>query len=179
MELSGWAEGISPQDEVAFKESTMEQLGKPDREIDIRPNSSHWVWIDGDVRVRYTNSLASDITGSRSSELEIAAYPALLTSDPATKAPIGGEDYLRYLKRGWGEDVGVATHKPLPKGLRGDVSPSDETVASAFRSSGHRNRQRFREIGARRSEDGGYRNSSRLLAWPRIAVLPDMVRSAP
>ena len=122
VEISDSAEGISPDDEAAFRQNTMDQLGEADREIDVGPNTSYWIWIDGDVRVRYRNSLTYDITGSRSAEVEVAVYPLLLAEDSSGKAPIGGKEYLRHLKRGWGEDVNEVARKPLPKGLQGDVS---------------------------------------------------------
>lgn len=122
VEAKSSAEDISPVDEAVFRRSAMDQLGKPDRELERGPDTNSWVWIDGDVRVRYTNRHQSDITGSRSAEVEVAVYPALLADDSAARAQIGGKEYLRHLRLGWGDDLGAVVRKPLPKGLQGDVS---------------------------------------------------------
>jgi hypothetical protein len=121
VEATSSAEDISPVDEAVFRRSAMDHLGKPDRELEPGADTNSWVWIDGDVRVRYTNRHQSDITGSRSAEVEVAVYPALLAGDSAVKAQIGGKEYLRHLRWDWGENPGEVVRKPLPKGLRGDV----------------------------------------------------------
>jgi hypothetical protein len=108
---------ISPEDSALCNEKALNQLGKPDVVVYAGPSTDSWVWIDGDVRVQYVNR-PSGTSGARNVTAQLAAYPEFLpTLDTANYDHIRKDDFIRMIKRGWGEDEGQVILKPLPAGL--------------------------------------------------------------
>jgi len=109
---------ISPEDAALFNRNALNQLGKPDVVVYAGPSKDSWVWIDGDVRIQYLN-MPSGTSGARSIEAQLAAYPEFLTTlDTANYDRIRKDDFVKLIKRGWGEESGQVILKPLPRGLR-------------------------------------------------------------
>jgi len=114
--------GISPEDALRFNKDTLSQLGKPDREVYAGPSSIAWVWIDGDVRIRYDNAPAELVDfgrvppGARNVQLELEVYSDRV--EPVQNQSRSERDYnASYWKHYWGEDAGHEIIKPLPAGL--------------------------------------------------------------
>ena len=120
--------GVSPRDADAFDRNTIMHLGKPNKNVYRGPEANCWVWIDGDVRVRYEDEELSDRV-SRKLELEVVDYPALMSALGAQLLGGGGEskpDLIIRAKREWGEPSEPALLKPMPSevdGLRLGMEP--------------------------------------------------------
>ncbi|MGA2002414.1 MAG: hypothetical protein ABSG70_03475 [Terriglobales bacterium] len=120
---------ISPRDADAFDRSTIMQLGKPHVSLYKGPDSRCWLWIDGDVRVRYEDGELSDRV-SRVLKLEIVDYPAMLSALDAPQAGGDGSifksDPIKDIKAEWEEPSEPVMLRPLPKevdGLRLGMEP--------------------------------------------------------
>lgn len=120
---------IDPRDAEAFDRSTIMHLGNPQKSLYKGPETRCWVWIDGDVRVRYEDGELSDRV-SRVLRLEIVDYPMILS---ALGAPQGGgdgfvfrSDPIRETKAEWEAPSEPVVRRPLPKevdGLRLGMEP--------------------------------------------------------
>jgi hypothetical protein len=110
--ISSDVSGISAEDGEAFDRNTLNQLGTPQVDVYQGPDTKNWIWIDGDVRIKYENRPEGMThygnSGPRIVSLEVCVYPQLI-------ALPGGEDPLfRYL---WGDGTGPVVLKPLPEGF--------------------------------------------------------------
>jgi hypothetical protein len=110
---------VSPEDAAQFDRNTLNQLGKPDVVVNDGPSIEHWVWIDGDVRIQYVNNhYWSESEGAHSITMQLVIYPEFLTPlDKPNYDGIRKDDFLKLVKRGWGDDMGQVIVKPLPTGL--------------------------------------------------------------
>jgi len=120
---------INPRDADAFDRSTIMQLGKPHVSLYKGPDSRCWLWIDGDVRVRYEDGELSDRV-SRALKLEIVDYPAMLSALDAPEAGGDGSvfksDPIKDTKAEWEEPSEPVMLRPLPTevdGLRLGMEP--------------------------------------------------------
>lgn len=129
IDISSSVSGISPEDASEFNQNTLQQLGTPD----VHPSTDVWVWIDGDVRIRYENQAGgSPAEGSRTARLEIVIYPEIINGLTSAENPSGYNEYVRH---SWGEKTGDAVIKRLPtelSGLRLGMTP--QQVRSVFPS---------------------------------------------
>lgn len=90
IDISSSVSGISPEDASEFNQNTLQQLGTPD----AHPSTGVWVWIDGDVRIRYENrSGGSPAAGSRTVSVEIAIYPEKIRGLTSAENPPGWNEY--------------------------------------------------------------------------------------
>lgn len=94
-----YVRGISPSDAEDFQNTVLLRLGKPDLVVWNGPDELIWVWIDGDVRMQFQNSLWRDFdppgadfnecpTDGRAVSLTLVDWPSYSTSrfnsDPPT-----------------------------------------------------------------------------------------------
>lgn len=108
---------ISPEDAAQFDRNTLNQLGKPDVVVNAGPSIVHWVWIDGDVRIQYVNNHYWS-ESAHSITMQLVIYPEFLIHlDKPNYDGIRKDDFLKLVKRGWGDDMGQVIVKPLPTGL--------------------------------------------------------------
>jgi hypothetical protein len=89
VEIDSEVRNIRPEDAALFNTNTLNQLGKPDVNVYEGPSTDAWVWIDGDVRIRYTNS-GNDNTfigrsGPRTVDITLTVYPAMMAMILADK----------------------------------------------------------------------------------------------
>jgi len=113
IDISSSVSGISPEDASEFNQNTLQQLGTPD----VHPSTNVWVWIDGDVRIRYENRAGgSPGPGSRIVSVEIAIYPEKIKGLMSAENPSGYNEYVRH---SWGEKTGDVVIKTLPTELSG------------------------------------------------------------
>ncbi len=89
VEIDSEVRNISPEDAALFNTNTLNQLGKPDVNVYEGSSTDAWVWIDGDVRIRYTNS-GNDSTligrsGPRTVDITLVIYPAMMAMIRADK----------------------------------------------------------------------------------------------
>jgi len=102
----------SRADAVAFEQSVLSNFGKPDTEESGERGSEHWVWIDGDVRVVYTNSPVTRIgsEGPRYLNLKTAIFPlwmsAIEKSAPTvgTAAVTAARKVVSEERQSWGDE---------------------------------------------------------------------------
>ncbi len=107
---------ISPGDAALFERSTLTQLGQP--AVDVYDGSSerNLVWIDGDLRIRYTSIHGTD--GSRTVTMEMAVYPEMMEAMEEGKGRLWTSDlWIKQLKRDWGETSAGPERAPLPRGF--------------------------------------------------------------
>ena len=102
----------------------MVQLGKPDVEIYAGSSADAWVWIDGDVRIKYTNDPGGYPAGARSVSLSMVIYPDLIKSLLAERNKPGrdttqwdADANLELNKHVFGDDASPVIRKQLPTGL--------------------------------------------------------------
>jgi hypothetical protein len=106
---------LSEGDAAAFDQDTLSQLGPPDKHIRMPAGNTRWVWMDGDLRLAYSNRSYFVDNGRRYVRLEVSNYPVFLkiiSSISHMELPEADE-----LQREWG-DVGD-TVKTLPTVWRG------------------------------------------------------------
>ena len=115
---------ISPKDASLFNKNTLVQLGKPDIEIYAGPSANVWVWIDGDVRIRYDNEPDGQAAGPRTVDLSMVVYPDLIKSLLAERSKPGGDSThleadanVELNKHYFGDDASPVIRKQLPTGL--------------------------------------------------------------
>jgi hypothetical protein len=115
---------ISPEDASLFSRNTLVQLGKPDIEIYAGPSANAWIWIDGDVRIRYTNDPVGNPAGARTVALSMVIYPDLIKGLLAERSKPGGDPTrwdadanLELNRHDFGEDTSKVVLKELPDGL--------------------------------------------------------------
>jgi hypothetical protein len=110
--------GISPEDALRFNKDTLGQLGKPDVEVYAGSSTTVWVWIDGDVRIRYQNAPDGRLADKRDVGLEMAVYPELIKNlqNLGDKGTFYGDTEAAAEKHTWGENAGQDTIKQLPSG---------------------------------------------------------------
>lgn len=123
IDISSDVYGIRPDDASQFDQDMLNQLGKPDAKVYAGPSEEVWVWIDGDVRIRYENRLGgtgeSAIAGARTLTLAMAIYPAVIkeTQNSVADSAADRDSNLEMEKNFWGEDAGREILKHLPAGL--------------------------------------------------------------
>jgi hypothetical protein len=129
IDISSSVSGISPEDASEFNQNTLQQLGTPD----VHPSTNVWVWIDGDVRIRYENQAGgSPAEGSRTARLEIVIYPDIIKGLTSAENPSGYNEYVRH---SWGEKIGDVVIKRLPTELSGlKLGMTPQQVRSVFPS---------------------------------------------
>ena len=122
--ISSTVSNISPEDASLFNRSILVQLGKPDVEIYAGSSANAWVWIDGDVRIKYTNNPGGNPAGARSVDLSMVIYPDLIKrilaerSKPGRDTTQWDEDAnLEFTKHYYGDDASPVIRKQLPTGL--------------------------------------------------------------
>jgi len=143
IDISSTVSGLSPQDASDFGQNTLQRLGKPDVRVYAGPSTDVWVWIDGDVRIRYENRLGgSPVQGSRMVSAEIAVYPEVIKGLTPAEDEWG---WGQYMRRWWGEKTGDVIIKHLPteySGLRLGMTPQQVRLAlpgvELFRVNAHR-----------------------------------------
>jgi len=110
--------GISREDALRFNKDTLGQLGKPDVEVYAGSSTTVWVWIDGDVRIRYQNAADGRLADKRDVSLEMAVYPELIKTfqNLGGNRTFYGDTEAAAEKHKWGEDAGQDTIKQLPSG---------------------------------------------------------------
>jgi hypothetical protein len=101
---------LSPDDAQSFDTNTLELLGPPTVDVYEGSDRKTLVWIDGDVRLKYTNRPGGGLsrhgpTAPRIVTLEMCVYPQM-QKDPSL-------DYE------WGNTSAPVVHKPLPEGIGG------------------------------------------------------------
>ena len=103
---------ISPSDAKSYDSNILKLLGKP-QVVNYRgPDNREWVWIDHDVRIKYSDRLSDrENSDKRSVGLELAIYPALMAASH-------GNSVMGDLKSLWG-DGGPRLVRPLPKAYDG------------------------------------------------------------
>ena len=116
-------DNISPQDAVLFDQHILQQLGRPDVEVYSGPSSNDWVWIDQDVRIQYKSTSAPwdpELKGACRAFMELFVYPEMITR-VATGNGVSAvtDQFVRELKREWGENPSTPILKPLPTALGG------------------------------------------------------------
>ena len=112
---------ISPSDASEFDRNTKLQLGPTFKKLPEKNTSQNdWVWVDGDVRARYTNR--RHIGGGRIVELKLIAYPNAIRD--WKKGPLmpgsnawSSEVNLEQYRRDWGD--GELIENSLPATLGG------------------------------------------------------------
>ena len=117
--ISSALTNVSTEDAAQFNSNTLNQLGKPDVVVYAGPSTEHWVWIDGDVRIQYVNTHYWS-EGTHSITMQLTIYPEFLTAlheGLPSDDLIRKDDYLKLVKRGWGDESGQVIVKPLPTGL--------------------------------------------------------------
>lgn len=143
--------GLSPEDASEFNQNTLQQLGPPDVRVYAGPSTDVWVWIDGDVRIRYTNGAGgSPIPGSRMVSAEIAVYPEIIKGETSADNASGWSGYIRHW---WGDKTGDVVTKQLPTELSGlKLRMTPQQVRSAlpgielFRTNAHRQQGNFQGV---------------------------------
>lgn len=115
--------GISSEDASDFDRNTIRQLGNPDIKVLGGPSAVIWVWVDGDLRIRYENRPDDAPIGSREVTLEMAVYPLVINigSRAAQNSP-----WIGTLRRHWGDTSEKVVVKALPielSGLRLRMTP--------------------------------------------------------
>ncbi len=122
--ISSTVSDISPDDASLFDRDTFVQLGKPDIEVYAGPSAKAWVWIDGDVRIRYDNEPVGTVFGSRTVSLNMVIYSQLIKDLTSERNKPNGdpshwdaEANLELNKHEFGEDEGDVTLKQLPPGF--------------------------------------------------------------
>ena len=110
--------GISPEDALRFNKDTLSQLGKPNAEVYAGSSATVWVWIDGDVRIRYQNAPNGRLANVRDVTLELAVYPELIKNlqNVGDNGTFYGDTVAAAERHKWGEDAGQETIKQLPPG---------------------------------------------------------------
>jgi hypothetical protein len=115
---------ISPKDASLFNRNILVQLGKPDIEIYAGPSANVWVWIDGDVRIRYENNSGGRPTGARSVYLTMVIYPDVIKSILVHRSKPGrditqwdDDANLEEMKHDFGDNLSPVIRKQLPTGL--------------------------------------------------------------
>jgi hypothetical protein len=101
---------ISPDDAQLFDRDTLSQLGPPSVNVYQGSDRTTWVWVDGDVRLQYTNrpeGLSNHgLGGPRIVSLEMCVYPEMHQKDP-------------LIARGWGDATEPVVLKRLTDGIGG------------------------------------------------------------
>jgi hypothetical protein len=115
-------EGISPGDASQFDKNTLVQLGEPDKRLYVGSSAEAWLWIDGDVRIRYDNTNVGKPFGSRTVALSIVVYPELIkglvvAKDSNVDPHLDANANLELNMNQYGEDLGEVQLKQLPAGL--------------------------------------------------------------
>jgi hypothetical protein len=112
---------ISPSDALLFDKQVFSQLGAPTAQVWQPRGDLRWVWIDGDIRIGYTDH---ELMTGREVLLEFAVYPALI--DPSSYS--GKELLLGWVRRNWGEPSPESMRpRQLPRawaGLQLGISPA-------------------------------------------------------
>ena len=133
--IRSYVEQTSPSEAGDLQNDVLGRLGKPDSEVRLDPDETKWVWIDGNLRIRFSNAPYQHVyslstTGdfcppdARSVSLELADWPFYRSRPEST----GSSEFSRRaaaLSRDWGnEDWGESTlpyepTKELPRELGG------------------------------------------------------------
>jgi hypothetical protein len=101
---------IGPDDAQLFDKNTLAQLGPPSVNVYQGSDTKTWVWIDGDVRLKYENRPEGwshrGLGGPRIVSLAMSVYPEMHLKDP-------------LIERGWGDPVEPVVPKRLTDGIGG------------------------------------------------------------
>jgi len=121
-EISSDVDSIRPEDAEQFNQNMLNQLGKPDVSIYGGPSKYIRVWIDGDVRIRYSDSAPNGSlfgsNGTQTVSMDMVVFPVVMdavrnsTSNDMSKA-----DELTTAKNYWGDNASQPVFKQLPRGL--------------------------------------------------------------
>jgi hypothetical protein len=123
IDLDSEVGSIRPEDAALFNTNTLNQLGKPDVKIYEGSSTDTWVWVDGDVRIRYSNRSNDDslfgVSGTRTVDMSLVVYPALIAAEKNSKSSMSREDLLALEKQQWGVDQPPIELRTLQRDVSG------------------------------------------------------------
>ncbi|HYU46595.1 MAG TPA: hypothetical protein VEK84_10520 [Terriglobales bacterium] len=121
LNIHSYIGSVSPSDAALFDRNILAQLGPPSGEVYVGLENKSWVWIDGDVRIRYEDRVLKSLGEGREVEIDVAIIPALLASEEkknrgVNSDAVDGDWLLKSLRYQWAIDDEPVIRRPMPRG---------------------------------------------------------------